>query len=196
MTNPRRLILSMIAAAFIALLVPTSEASAQYNDPRWGQGRNNSRYGYNNRAVRDAVRRVESRSDDFEDHLDSALDRSRHDRTRREDRINDMASEFHSAARRLKDGFNERDLNRTQAHARQLLQIGARINQFMARNRLASRAEADWNLISSDLRIIANAYNATYYDRNDDYYRGNDRRNRNRDNDRRNPADTGWRWPF
>jgi hypothetical protein len=168
------------------------EASAQYNDPRWGQGRNNSRYGYNNRAVRDAVRRIENRSDDFEDHLDSALDRSRYDDTRREDRINDMAREFRHAAQRLQNRFNERDLNRSQAEARQLLQIGARINQFMSRTRLASRAQADWNQISSDLRVIANAYNASYYDYNDDYWR----RNRNRDNDRRNPGDRGWRWPF
>jgi hypothetical protein len=205
MTNRRRTLNGIFAAAFIALLLPTLTASAQSNDPWWGRGRgnrNDDRYGYNSRALRDAVRRVENRSGDFQDHLDSALDHSRYDDSRREDRINGIGREFHNAAHRLKDRFNERDFNRSRNEASQLLQIGSRINQFMSRNRLDSRVMSDWNEISSNLRVIADAYNLNYHDHNDGFYRGNDDyRNRDRDrdrddNNRRAPNDRGWRWPF
>ena len=197
MTNRRKTIQTLFAAAFIALFLPLVNASAQYgqNDPWWGRRDNrNDRYGsYNTRALRDAIRRVESRSDDFQDHVDSALDRSRYDDTRREDRINDIAREFRDAARRLRDRFNERDPNRSQSEARHLVQLGSRIDRIIGRQRLDSRTVADWNDISNGLRIIADAYNLNF--RGDGYYR-DDRRNDRRNNDRRQPNDRGWRWPF
>lgn len=202
MTNRRRTLAGAFAA-LIALLLPTLTASAQSNVPWWGRGRDtrNDRYRYDTRAVRDAVRRVESRSDDFQDHLDSALDRSRYDDSRREDRINQTARDFRNAARRLRDRFNERDLYRSESEARQLVQIGSRIGQFMSRNRLDSRTVSDWNEISYNLRVIADAYNLNYRDGggyygNDDDYRRDRDRDRDRDNNRRWPNDRGWRWPF
>ncbi|HVF29088.1 MAG TPA: hypothetical protein VM943_12655, partial [Pyrinomonadaceae bacterium] len=165
-------------------------ASAQ-NGPWWGQGRDRDRdndvyrernrnrdygrnrddYGYDNRSLRDAVHRVEDRSEDFEDHLDSALDRSRYDDSRREDRINEVVKEFRDSSRRLKSRFNNgRDLNRSADEARRLLQISSRIDQFMSRNRLDSRTMSDWSQIRSDLRVIANAYGISTRDY--DYNRG------------------------
>jgi hypothetical protein len=170
MTNRLRIIPTIIAAALVALFLPVM-ASAQGNYDPWNRNRND---GYNNnRWLRDAIRRVSDRSDDFKDHLDSALDRSRIDDTRREDRINDIAREFERAANRLKDRFNDgRDLNRSAGEARRLLDIGARIDQFMSRSRINGRATSDWAQIRQDLRVISNAYNynGVY---NDPYYRGN-----------------------
>ncbi|MBA2646275.1 MAG: hypothetical protein H0U81_05695 [Pyrinomonadaceae bacterium] len=189
MTNRRTTILTITAVALISLFLP-GIASAQ-NGPWWGQGRDRNRdndvyrernrnrdygrnrddYGYDNRSLRDAVHRVEDRSEDFEDHLDSALDRSRYDDSRREDRINEVVKEFRDSSRRLKSRFNNgRDLNRSADEARRLLQISSRIDQFMSRNRLDSRTMSDWSQIRSDLRVIANAYGISTRDY--DYNRG------------------------
>jgi hypothetical protein len=174
MTNRLRIIPTIIAAALVALFLPVM-ASAQGNYDPWNRNRDYGRNGgyNNNRSLRDAIRRVSDRSDDFRDHLDSALDRSRIDDTRREDRINDIAREFENAANRLKDRFNDgRDLNRSAGEARRLLDTGARIDQFISRSRLNGRATSDWAQIRQDLRVISNAYgyNGVY---NDPYYRGN-----------------------
>ncbi|HEV2912023.1 MAG TPA: hypothetical protein VGX92_01795 [Pyrinomonadaceae bacterium] len=196
MTNRRRRIIpSILAAALVALCLPIL-ASAQGSYDPWNRNRdygrdrdyrrdrrNNgdySRYGYDRNSLRDSIRRVKDRSDDFRDHLDSALDHSRYDDSRREDRINDVAREFENAADRLKDRFDDgRDLNRSAGEAQRLLQIGSRIDHFMSRNRLDGRVTSDWAQIRQDLRVIAyaygnNGYNDPYYGRNDGYYGRND----------------------
>lgn len=196
----RRNLLTYAAVALFALLLPMSTASAQWNDPWWSRNRRqDDRYGrgYDQRGLRDAIRRVADRSDDFQDRLDSALDHSRYDDTRREDRINNIGREFRDAARRLRDRYRENDPYRSQSEARQLLSIASRIDRFLSRNRLDSRVEGEWNRLRYDLNVIANAYGMGYggrdgyYGRDDDYRR--DRRDR-RNDDRRLPG--GWRWPF
>lgn len=182
MTNRRKkLIPTIIATALLALCLPVM-ASAQGSYDPWNRDRDyrrdrrDDRYGYNQRMLRDSIRRVKDRSDDFRDHLDSAIDRSRIDDTRREDRINDIAREFERAAHRLDDRFdNGRDLNRSSNEARRLLEIGVRINQFMSRSRLNGRVQSDWAQIRQDLRVIANAYGSYTYNNNDPYNRRNNR---------------------
>ncbi|HYY55792.1 MAG TPA: hypothetical protein VE842_00600 [Pyrinomonadaceae bacterium] len=211
MTDRRRIIPTILAAALVALCLPIL-ASAQGSYDPWNRNRDYGRdrdyrrdrrdngdygrYGYNNRGLRDSIRRVKDRSDDFRDHLDSALDHSRYDDTRREDRINDVAREFEQAANRLEDRFDDgRDLNRSAGEAQRLLQIGSRIDNFMSRNRLDGRVVSDWAQIRQDLRVIASAYgnsgynggyygNDGYYGRNDGYY-GNDDDYRRREEQRR-----------
>ncbi|HEY0405449.1 MAG TPA: hypothetical protein VGC89_06960 [Pyrinomonadaceae bacterium] len=180
--NNRRTILTVVATALVALCLPVLAAA------QGSYGRNEGYYGrYDARSLREAARRVSDRSRDFQRHLDSALDRSRYDDTRREDRINDAAQEFRSAASNFKDRISDaRNANRAAGEARQLLQIAARIDRFVSRNRLDSRAASDWSQIRQDLRLIADAYGFNFnsgYDRRDDDYRRNDDRNRRRDND-------------
>lgn len=162
-------------------------ASAQ-SGPWWerGRDRDDRNYGYNQRGLREAIRRVDDRSDDFKDQVDRALDRSRYDDTRREDRINDVARDFRNAARSLKNRFNERDLYRSENEARRLLQLGSQIDRVISRNNIDSRTRNEWSRISNDLRIIADAYNIRTRDR--DYGNGRGRNRRNDDRDRR--------WPF
>ena len=179
MTNRRKIIPTIIATVLVALFLPVM-ASAQGNYDPWNRnrdyGRDRRNDDYVNRSLRDSIRRVKDRSDDFRDHLDSALDHSRYDRSRREDRINDVARDFENAADRLKDRFGDgRDLNRSYNEAQRLLQIGVRIDQFMSRNRLDGRVVSDWAQIRQDLRVIANAY-GNYGGYNDPYNR-RDRRN-------------------
>jgi hypothetical protein len=159
--NRRRFIPTVIAAALAALFLPLA-ASAQWgNNDRSGRNGNNGRYDnrYDNRALRDAARRVDDRSGDFQRHLDSALDRSRYDGTRREDRINEIALEFHDAANALRNRVGDgRDFNRSSNAARRVLQLGSRIDQLVSRQRLDGRTQSDWSQIRQDLRVIADIY--------------------------------------
>ena len=149
MINRRTIFLTIVAAAFISLCLPVIAAAQGSYDP-WGRdrndrrdrdyrrdddyrrdqrrdrddgyyGRDDQRYGYDSRTLRDAVRRVDDRSKDLQRSVDRLLDNSRIDGTDREDRINDSVKEFRQAAGRLRDRVGDgRDLNRSQNEARNL----------------------------------------------------------------------------
>ena len=177
MANRRRFIPTVIAAALMAILLP-AVASAQWgNNDRWGRDRNNGRYGngrYDTRTLRDAARRIDDRSGDFQRHIDSALDRSRYDDTRREDNINQMAQEFRNEASRFRNRVGDgRDYNRGADEAQRLLQLGSRIDRLIGRIRLDSRTQSDWSQIRQDLRVIGDFYRGSF--NNGGYGRGNDR---------------------
>jgi hypothetical protein len=188
MANRRRFIPTVITAAIVALFLPVV-ASAQWgNNDR--SGRNNGRYDsrYDNRTLRDAARRIDDRSGDFQRHLDSALDRSRVDNTRREDNINQMAAEFRNAASRFRNRVGDgRDYNRGADEAQRLMQLGSRIDRVVSRVRLDSRTQSDWSQIRQDLRVLGDFYRGAYnnggYNNRDDGYYGNDRNNRRNNND-------------
>lgn len=222
MTNQRKTFLMIFAIALIALCLPIIAAAQGSSDP-WGRNRDDRRDNrddrrdrrdsrrndddyyrnnrYDERAVRDVANRLKNRSKDFQRHLDSALDHSRYDDSRREDRINEVAKEFRDAANDLKDRIgNGRDPNRSSNEARRVLQLGAQINNFMSRNQVDSRTQSDWAQIRQDLRVIADIYGNNNYDYNDGNYRRNDdyrRRDndRNRDNNRRRVQDIFRRIP-
>lgn len=201
MVNRRRFIPTVISAALIALFLPLV-ASAQGGYDPWGRRdrRNNDdwRYGRNdNRGLRDVARRLDDRSGDFQRHLDSALDRSRIDDTRREDNINNMAREFRHAASNFRDRVDDgRNLGRASNEAHRLLQIGSRLDGIVQRVG-DSRTRSDWAQIRQDLRVVGNIYGINYggggYGRNDGYYGRDDDRYRNRRNDRRNNNNEWWR---
>lgn len=175
----RRFVQTFILAALFALVLPIA-ASAQGNYDPYGRNRDyprngNNSYGYNQRGLRDSVRRVKDRSNDFKKHIDSALDHSRYDGRRREDRINEEARDFQNAADRLKDRYNDgRNLNNSTEDARRLVQLGSRIDKFISRNPLDSRTTSDWAAIRQDLNVIANAYGFRMSDFDGVYNRPND----------------------
>lgn len=161
----RKIIPTVILAAFIVLSLPAM-AAAQGNNPWWGnrdngRGRQTDDYysRYNRERLRNSARRISDLSRQFERDLDRALDRSRIDGTRREDRINDVAREFRYAADSFRNRLGDaRDINRSSGDARNLLQIGSRIDRIMSRSRLDSRAISDWAQIRQELRVISDAY--------------------------------------
>ncbi len=210
MANRPRLIPGVVAAALLALCLPLV-ASAQGGYDPWGRNRDrdyrrnrdygdNGGYGnYGNRNLRDVARRLDDRSGDFQSHLDSALDRSRYDDTRQEDNINELARQFRNAASRFRDRVDDRDGGSNEA--RQLIQIGSRMDNVMSRLRLNARAQSDWSQIRQDLRVVGSAYGIGY---NGGYgnggygnggYGNDDRWRRRRDN-RTNNNDWRRRLPF
>lgn len=146
----------------------TETAQAQYN-PWYERGRDRDyrrerrderRYrNDDSRYLRDSVERIDRLSGQLKDDLDSALDRSRYNGRKREDRINELAHDFHEAAAKFKDLFdNGQDMNRAAGEARRTLELGFRLDQFIRRNSPGRRVESKWAQISSDLRRVADAY--------------------------------------
>lgn len=178
MRNRRTILLTVIATALLALCLPSLAAAQGRYDP-YGRNRDYRRdrrddYGrYDTRYLRDSVRRLENLSGRFQDHLDRALDRSRADGTRREDRINDIARDFHRAARDLENRFDDRrDLNRSSGEAQRVLNLGEQLERVVYRVG-DGRVRSDWMQIRQELNVIANAYGyrtGGYYG-NDDYRR-------------------------
>lgn len=188
MINRRTLIPTLFAAALIALSLPALAAAqggyGTYNGS-YGRDRNGN---YDQRRLRDSTRRLKDLSRDFEKHLDSALDRSRYDDSQREDRINNVARDFHNAADSLKDSADDgRNLNRSSGEARRVLQLGSQIDRFMERVRLTDgRVTSDWSRIRQELRLIADVYGFNWSDFDDRYYNNDNRRRDDYDYRRRN----------
>ena len=181
MKNRRTILMTVIATALLALCLPSLAVAQGRYDPYYGRNRNYGRYDV--RYLRDSVRRLKDLSGRFEDHLDSALDRSRVDGTRHEDHLNDIAREFHNAASDLENRFDDRrDLNRSAGEAHRVLNLGGQLDRIVQRVG-DGRVISDWMRIRQELNVIADAYgyraNGGYYG-NDDYYRRNDPYRRNR----------------
>ncbi|HEX5708719.1 MAG TPA: hypothetical protein VFX96_15575 [Pyrinomonadaceae bacterium] len=196
MTNRRNLLFSF-AAALLFALVSTAHVSAQ--EPWWRGGNDRRDDGYRRsgylseqqrRFLRDTARRINDRSRSFQRNLDRALDASRHDDTRREDRVNDEVREFREAAERFRErAGDDRDLSRSVGEARTLLQTASRIDRVVSRLRLDARTRSDWQQIRADLRTVADIYNL----RTGDFDNDRDGRGRGRG---RGSNNGNWRWPF
>jgi hypothetical protein len=167
-----------IAISLVSLALPAL-ASAQgpwsrdrdYRRDRDDDTYDNDRYRerYNRQALRNSVRRIKKLSEKFQDHVDSALDKSRYNGSRREDQINRLAEEFKDAAGDLESNIGDgRNLNRSADEAHRLLQLGSRIDRFMSYSRSDSRISHEWDQISRELNFISSVYgyNRTYEDDN------------------------------
>lgn len=193
---------SVFAFALLLLTLPAA-SSAQYRSRDDDYSRNNrGNNNYNRRYLVDAVRRVEDASRTFRRALDRDLDRSRYDTTNREDRVNDIAERFATAADDLEDSFDDgRNINSSQDEARLMFDLAAQIDRFVARNQFSRNTETQWNSIRRDLNTIADAYGYRSYNNrrnNDDYYDNdrNNRRDNRRDNRRNNRNGNRGRFPF
>lgn len=146
-----------MTVSVIMLLLMSATGSAQDYSGRYGRDLRSNRYNRNN--VKASVKRVDKLSGEFKGVVDRALDRGRLDGTYREDRINDVVSEFHSAAAVFKDRFDDgRDPGRAEQEARRVLDLGNQLDRMIGRNRLGSQVDSKWFQIMSDLRVIENAY--------------------------------------
>jgi hypothetical protein len=162
----RTIISTVILAAFIVLSLPAM-AAAQGTNQWWqdrdygrNQGRRNDDFNrFQRERLRASARRISDLSRQFERDLDRSLDRSRIDGTIREDRINDQARTFRFAADDLRNRLGDaRNLYSATGAARNLLQLGARIDRVMSRVRMNPRAASDWAQIRQELRVISNAF--------------------------------------
>ena len=133
---------------------------------RWGSELDpvvsNLPYRITDKEVEQLIHRIESQSDTFRHSLDSALDRSRLNNTRREDDINAFVKEFYKETKRLHDNFDHH--KSTTNDVRTVLDRAAQIDQFMRRNRLRNDREAqrDWAQLRTYLDELAGVYNVSW----------------------------------
>ena len=201
MTKRRFTVLTFAAVALATFLAPAS-ASAQsiwdrirdraeqerHRDDDWRRNRrDDDRYGrygrmsdYERRQLRELARRIDDRSRDLQRDVDRLLDNSRHDGTRREDRINNEARDLRDAAGRFRGVAGDSDrLDRSRDEARHLLNEASRLSRMLGRLRLDGRTASDWNQLRHDLRTVADIYNLRFNDdRGYDIWNGDRRGNR------------------
>src|SRR5437763_13941728 len=83
---------------------------------------------FSDREVREVVRRIDDRAGHFRKHLDSALDRSPLQGSRREENINDYVHQFKDATHRLRDHMG--DGTRSAADVNEVLDRASAIDRF------------------------------------------------------------------
>ena len=144
-----RLCVGLILCVCFALFVGSSAAQVV------GQP-----YRLDDKEVEKIIRRIEQQSDHFRSSVDSALDKSRLNGTHREDDINSSIKDFYEQTKRLRNHFNKHQSNSPDVEA--VLDRAARIDDFMRRNRLSSKAENDWSTLRGYLDELASAYSVSW----------------------------------
>lgn len=117
-------------------------------------------YRLNDKEVEKILKRIEQQSDRFKSSLDSALDKSRFNGSNREDDINSFVKDFYEQTKRLRDRFDSHKSTAPDVSA--VLERAARIDDFMRRNRLSSRAQDDWSTLKTYLDELSSAYNVSW----------------------------------
>lgn len=117
-------------------------------------------YRISDKEVEKVIRRIEQQSDRFRSSLDSALDKSRFNGTRREDDINSFIKDFYEQTKHLRHQFDSHHSAAPDVQA--VLERAARIDDFMSRNRLSSKAQNDWSTLKTNLDELAAAYNVSW----------------------------------
>jgi hypothetical protein len=144
--------LFVVSVLFVcsALLISTSAAQ------EGGQP-----YRLSDKDVDRILHRIEQQSDRFRSSLDSALDKSRFNGSNREDDINSFIKDFYEQTKHLRNRFDKHQSTAPDIEA--VLDRAARINDFMERNRLSSKAQEDWSTLKGNLDELSSAYNVTWH---------------------------------
>lgn len=111
-----------------------------------------AQYG-NDAAIRNVVRRIQTRTDSLQRAVQNAADRNNY----RVDDINRLILDFENAANQLDRRLGTRRTGTTDAQA--LLDRGVQIDAFFANNRLGAGSRREWQAIRTDLDQLANYYN-------------------------------------
>jgi hypothetical protein len=161
---------SIFALALVVLALPAI-ASAQWRD----RDRDDDRYGRNdddyyrnsryNRNIRGTIQNLRNRARNFERRIDRIDDRrdDRYGRRDRFDNLEELADRFARATNDLAGEYgNGRNMNNSRDEARRVLDIGSQIDSLMYNTRSNRNGANEWNQISYDLRILADAYGLNY----------------------------------
>jgi Predicted outer membrane lipoprotein len=114
----------------------------------------------NDAQARNLIRRIETKTDTFKNEINTALNRSPLNNTQREDNVLNYITGFEGATDRLRTQFDARQPVSNEVN--DVLTQAAYIDRFMARNRLAYRAENQWVSLRTDLNTLASLYNVSW----------------------------------
>lgn len=158
----RLFVISFLCLCSVLLVTTTTKAQIE------GQP-----YRLSDKDVEKIIKRIEQQSDHFRSSLDSALDKSRFNGTNREDDINSFVKDFYQETKRLRDHFDSHKSSSPDVEL--VLQRAARIDDFMRRYPLSSRAQQDWSALKGYLDELAAAYNVSWRWAGYKSYEGNER---------------------
>src|SRR5712691_4643451 len=195
MTNRGKISFSIFAAAILALCLPVLAAAQRTYDPYsrnrdygrdsdWRRDRGyDDEYGrYDDRYLRDSIRRLDRLSREFQRDLDRELDHSRENGSRHEDHLNTDAKDFRRAVVDLKNAFDERNPYRSANEAQRVLDTASHVEDVTSHHFYNGRIASEWSQISGELRTISDAYGIYGSDRGERRRRDDDYRRRNRNN--------------
>ncbi|HXH68975.1 MAG TPA: hypothetical protein VNI60_01375 [Pyrinomonadaceae bacterium] len=136
-----------------------------YNLPQIGGAYNPNTPGRGNSSLSRAqidriIRNLEERVDRFVVQFDYALDNSRLNNTRRENRLNERARDLERATDELRRVFDRNDsLRENSQEVRNCLNIASDIDVAMRNRRLNRATENNWRAVRAELNALARAYN-------------------------------------
>ena len=117
-------------------------------------------YRLSDKDVKKLMAQLKKDTGRFRKSLDSSLDRSRLNGTKREDDINTIVKNYEDATERLYSRF--KDNKSVGADVEAVLDGAAELDRFMTRRLASERAERDWAAVRDDLRRLADAYNVSW----------------------------------
>lgn len=115
-----------------------------------------------NIPVKQVLRRIEERADEFDNSLEIALDSSRLDGSPAEDQVLTLVHNFEEETDELRDRANNRPGGGiVAADVEALMKRALEIEKFMDNNntQLSPRAHRDWAQVKANLDELASAYN-------------------------------------
>src|SRR5918994_957466 len=131
-----------IFMAFLLTLVTAGMASSAM-----------AQFAANDAAIRDVVRRIQTRTDSLQRAVQNAADRNNY----RVDDIDRLILDFEAAANQLDRRLSSR--RATSSDVQTVLDRGALIDTFFANNRLGAGSRREWQTIRTELQQLANNYN-------------------------------------
>jgi len=106
------------------------------------------------------INRVDSHSNDFRRSVDRALDRSRLNGSRTEDRINAEVKQFENEVDRLRGEFDRRDnRDETRRNVERVLRQADEVNRMIRRSTFARDVDREWSQLRAELNTLAGVYN-------------------------------------
>ena len=115
-----------------------------------------AQFGTNNNAIRDVVRRIQTRTDSLQRAVQNAADRNNY----RVDDIDRLILDFESAVNTLDRRLVTRRANSANSSDVQVvLDRAVLVDNFFVNNRLGAGSRREWQTIRTDLDQLANLYN-------------------------------------
>ena len=105
------------------------------------------------------VRDCDERATEFRSALARALDKSRLDGTREEDRLNQHAKRLDVAISRLRESWNrEREPEKSREHVREAVAAAREINWAIETHRVRGKVQHEWDVLRAELNRLAEAF--------------------------------------
>jgi hypothetical protein len=112
-----------------------------------------AQYGVNDTAIRDTVRRIQTRTDNLQRAIQNASDRGNY----RADDLNRLVLDFENATNQLDRRLGTR--RATSSDARVVLDRAASIDTFFVNNRIGAGTQREWQALRTDVDQLAGYYN-------------------------------------